>query len=463
MPRPESNRRHAPATHAVFAGLLALVALTASAAPGFTDLPPTPVAVAALEGASMVRIARSGIGIEEAQRQRLAAGPYEFVARAGLARRHDPIRLYRDSELALERPLRSGEKAALDRRIGESGVQVARLSLVDARHEAGRMLLRMWFAHLRAIEERAVWATQLTVLRRQLEAVNGRVRAGDAPRSDLLLAEAALAQAEQGAGQADARIELTRVELSSAFPDLPLANLPPIAQPALPEDDESVWRTRVLEHNHELQIAQAQREQAALVASRTRADRIPDPTLGVRYFSERSGTDRVVGLTLSIPLPGAARDAALQAALAQVDQRAEREAAVARRIGGEASAVYRAARSSFETWGKAELAARRIGQHADLAARAYALGEGTLTEVLIARRSANESRLVALAAQAESQEARYRLILDAHRLWPFDDEDNSAIDGSAAGSGAPAESGAGSSGAGSSSGAAPISPPAPSR
>ena len=95
-----------------------------------------------------------------------------------------------------------------------------------------------------------------------------------------------------------------------------------------------------------------------------------------------------------------------------------------RRVGGEASSLYRAARSSFEIWGKADLAVRRLTQHADLAARAYSLGEGTLSEVLLARRSANESRLQALAAQADAQEARYRLILDAHLLWPFDDDDH---------------------------------------
>jgi hypothetical protein len=96
-------------------------------------------------------------------------------------------------------------------------------------------------------------------------------------------------------------------------------------------------------------------------------------------------------------------------------------------VGGEALVLFRAARSAFDTWGKADLAARRTAQHAELAARAYALGEGALGDVLLARRAANESRLAALGAQAESQEARYRLVLDAHRLWPFDDEDIEAL------------------------------------
>ena len=33
----------------------------------------------------------------------------------------------------------------------------------------------------------------------------------------------------------------------------------------------------------------------------TRAERTPDPTVGVRVLSDRGGTERVVGVVLSIP------------------------------------------------------------------------------------------------------------------------------------------------------------------
>ena len=52
--------------------------------------------------------------------------------------------------------------------------------------------------------------------------------------------------------------------------------------------------------------------------------------------------------------------------------------------------------------------------------RAYQLGETGLSEVLIARRMALESELAAMTAQLDAQESRYRLLLDAHRLWPLD-------------------------------------------
>jgi len=59
-------------------------------------------------------------------------------------------------------------------------------------------------------------------------------------------------------------------------------------------------------------------------------------------------------------------------------------------------------------------------QHAELTSRAYQLGEAGLPEVLVARRMALESELTAMTAQLDAQESRYRLLLDAHRLWPMD-------------------------------------------
>jgi outer membrane protein TolC len=43
-----------------------------------------------------------------------------------------------------------------------------------------------------------------------------------------------------------------------------------------------------------------------------------------------------------------------------------------------------------------------------------------LPEVLTARRQALEANLSAALARLEAAETRYRLLLDAHQLWPLD-------------------------------------------
>ena len=70
-----------------------------------------------------------------------------------------------------------------------------------------------------------------------------------------------------------------------------------------------------------------------------------------------------------------------------------------------------------------EAAADALGKSADLTERAWQLGEGTLAETLAARRLAHDARLAARLAGLDASEARYRLLLDAHQLWPVDMDD----------------------------------------
>ena len=60
--------------------------------------------------------------------------------------------------------------------------------------------------------------------------------------------------------------------------------------------------------------------------------------------------------------------------------------------------------------------------NAELVAKAYSLGESSLPYSLSARRFALESSLAEILAQLDANEARYRLLLDAHLLWVPADE-----------------------------------------
>ncbi len=62
-----------------------------------------------------------------------------------------------------------------------------------------------------------------------------------------------------------------------------------------------------------------------------------------------------------------------------------------------------------------------LRQNAELVARAYSLGESSLGETLVARRQALEASLAESLARLDANEARYRLLLDAHQLWVDND------------------------------------------
>jgi len=413
-------------TFVLCAGLLACGPLAGAlrAAETFPDLPATGEVLRAIRAHPAVLGARSGVKTEESNRDRLAAGPYELGVRLGVANRRDALREYAEWDVALERPLRLPGKAQLDAQIGAQGIEQAKLGLGDALHEASRELLRGWFAVVRASTAARESATQADLLRAQLEAVGKRVAAGDAPRMELNLAESTLAQAEAVAAQARGREAAARAEFAQLFPGVAVPAEPMAADPRAIEHDLAWWRERVLEHNHELAVARSEARRRVLLASRAQSERTPDPTIGVRHGSERAGVERITGVFLVIPFAGEARAAAGAAAQSQAEGAAQREALVLRKLSAEVDSAHRAALGAFDAWQRSRSAAAGLSRNADLVARGYALGEAGLAEVLVARRYASEAVLASRQAGLDAAETRYRLMLDAHLLWPFDENES---------------------------------------
>lgn len=409
------------------AALAALCAIPAGAGefPEYPDLPPQQTVLQVLQGYPSVLAAQSGIKAGEATRDRLEAGSHEFNVSAGTARRRisESGENLRDWSVGLERGLRLPRKAELDSALGQQSVVLAQNSYGDAMHEAGRRLLSGWFAWLRERAQREQWQQQVEVLKQQLEVVQRRVKAGDAARLEEELAQAALMQAEIGLQQAGLRADNATAALLRHFPALPLPAQPVSGEPRPLPQDLAYWLDLGLDHNHELQIARADSKIAQLTAQRADADNIPDPTVGVHYLSERDGGDHITGLSVSIPLPGAARRAAGAESAAKAEMAAQREALVLRRLEAEISAAYNSAKAAYATWQSSRAAGELIQRNADKMARAYALGEMGLNDVLLARRQGLEARLATALAQLDAAETHYRLLLDTHQLWPLGRED----------------------------------------
>lgn len=396
----------------------------------FPDLPPEAQVVAVLEQHPAVLAAQAGIQFEEANRDRLRAGVYEFTVRADAQNRHVTLAPgstnYGEYGVAVDRPVRLPGKAALDAKIGAEGVQVARLTQGAALHDTSRRLLQLWFAWLREYAAVRQWTQQVAVLGQQVDITRKRVRAGDAPRLELNLAEAAASQAEASALQAQTRESMARGELEQTFPGLHPPETVTLVEPQPVTQSFEYWRDRIVEHNHEVARAREEVKRRELLVSRARADQMPDPTVGVRYMNEFGGAEKIAGMFVSVPLPGQARSALSQAAVAQVGVAAQNEYAALRMVSTEVSSTYLGAVGAYDASQKARAAAEAMTRNAELTARAYQLGESSLNDALVARRLALESGLASRNAQLQAQEARYRLLLDAHLLWPLEvDEDES--------------------------------------
>ncbi len=402
--------------------ILLLPALAVAAPPDDTpDLPPRAVVASVLAGHPDVLAAKSGVRYEESNRDRLEAGEHEFSVSVGSARRRtEASRNLNEWDVAVERPIRLPGKARLDGELGSLGVAQAQSSLGDALHETARGLLRAWFGWLKARAQSDEWNSQASLLRRQGEVAARRVRAGDAPRLEQTLAEAAAAQAEAAALQAGMRTAVAAAELTQHYPGISLPEKPVLATPTPVDQPHAYWHERILQHNHELAAVRAEVKRRQALIARSQADEMPDPTVGVRHASEAGGNERVTGVYVSIPLPGRARTATTEGARAQMDMAVQKEAALLRKLNAEVAAAHAGATAAYEGWRKAQFAAQAMERNAELIARAYALGEAGLNDTLNARRLAVEGRLAAATAQLDAAEARYRLMFDAHLLWSLD-------------------------------------------
>lgn len=394
----------------------------ACAAADFPDLPPAALVEKALHTHPAVRAAGSGIAVEEANRDRLEAGPHEFNLSLGAQRRREePIdRRNSDREVGLSRAFRLPGKAGIDSALGQAGLDQARHAHGDAMHETARLLLRSWFDWQREGAAAREWAAQVDILKGQAGAAEKRVAAGDAAKIESLLASAQLTQAEAQWAQARTRTQLAADEFARHFPSIPLPEKIDIPAPQPVAEPFPHWREGILEHNHELRVARTASLRQRMLAQRADADRLPDPTVGLRWSSEKDGQEKIVGLQLSIPLPGSARAATARAATAETGVAAAREAEVIARVEAEARRTYAQAQATQAHWERLDSVAGRMEENARLLDRAWRLGEGQLSDLLAARRLAIENRLAAAQARLDANEARYRLLLDTHRLWPME-------------------------------------------
>jgi outer membrane protein TolC len=382
------------------------------------DLPSNEIAEQLLTDDPSVVQARHAL---EAARHRavgLTAGSQEWVARGTAQRRRDRGNGvdFNEWTVGLERAIRIGGKAGLDRQLGEAHERLAGAKLGEARHEAARELLAQWLDWLAAEQTRQLWTEQIGFAQENLKAANTRRKAGDASKLEENAAQADLAEVQRQLSTAANELAKARLRLHAHFPSLAL-QVPPLSEPLALGGDPGAWREQILDESDELRITKEELRQAELLAARARADRIADPTLGVHTSSERAGAERIVGVSISMPIGGTARASHEREGLQQVEAARAAVERKQRELEAEIAANLADAAGSLERWRFADHALAAGRENTRLTQRAYTLGEADLQTLFLARRQAVEAALGAAQARIDALRARYRLLVDAHLIW----------------------------------------------
>jgi outer membrane protein TolC len=405
----------------LLAGLLTIAATAQALEPvNPPGLLPTEIARPLLEQDPRVAAARAGLDVALQEAGILDQSPYEWTARAsGQQRRLDNGPRYNEWNVGIERAIRLSGKAEADRKLGKASIDASQARYGEALHESARELMALWVDWLAAERARELAERSVQSMRASLDAVDKRVRAGDASKLEMSIARAELAEQRRLDNDAKTQATTAWARLSTRFPGVQ-RQVMALPAPLLIGEDAAAWRDRILAQSDELKVIQAQMRMAQAHAERARADKIPDPTLGGYTASEVGGNERIYGVMLSVPIPGGARDArnakaiaALEVSRREVDfKQRELETAIAGAVA--------TARGAYDSLQITNEGAAAMQENAALMQRAYALGEAELQDLLLARRQATAAMNNALQAQATALQAYYGLLVDAHLIWELD-------------------------------------------
>lgn len=383
-------------------------------------LMPTTIARALLDQDPRVAAARAGLEVARQESAILDQSPHEWTAKvAGQRRALDNGPRYREWNAGIERTIRLPGKAAADRSLGKATVEESEARHGEAVREAAKELLMLWVDWLAAELGRELAATNLQSGQEALVAVDKRMRAGDASKLDLSITRAELAEHRRMDSDTKAQAAAAWSRLSVRFPGVP-RQMVALPSPMPIGEDETFWRERILAESDELKLVWTQLRQSQAHAARARAEKTPDPTLGIYTASEVGGQERVSGVTLSIPIPGGARELRNTKASAAVAVSHQEVELKKRQLEADIASAVAIARGAYDSLQVANEGASATQENAALMQRAYTLGEAELHALLLTKRQATTALGNALQAQAAALKAYYGLLVDAHLIWDLE-------------------------------------------
>jgi len=310
----------------------------------------------------------------------------------------------------LSQTLPLGGRVGAARRAGEAAVTTREYETVALLRAMEAEIQGAFAAAVRAQETLALRHEAVLIARRLEEAVARRVEMGDAPVVDLRRARAERGAAEAAAAGAVAADAEARAALAAAPGDAGRAVDGVIGDAAgdpLPGGLEDL--VAGLNGSPLIRAAESRAVSSEARARAVSRARIPDLEIeaGLRESSSESSFD--LGFRVDLPLfdrGGAGLDAVRAEALAAAAQARAARLALEARLRG-AHAAMTAARQGADIYAETvipeTLAALRSAE------AAYAVGETSLTEVLLARRDWLEARLTHIDLVRDAHTARAEL------------------------------------------------------
>jgi len=384
----------------------------------------------ALISSPLMQAARSKKEAGTARAKGIDSGTAEFTLRSTSQRRRDVsagTQLH-ESMVSIERPVRFWGKRGMDADLATQTQAFADIEYADAMHEGARELMRSWFAYLRALADQKNAVTTFDLAAKMQRLTHIQFKHGEISQLDAELANAEFERITAARSVADAQLAASASAFTRRYAGLVLpAHMPAALRfdtaPGLSALTEpmAVMRQEFLDKNHELNMMRVDAQRLRLAADRASRDRLPDPTLGVFSGRERAGAETISGVMFSMPFPSASRFHHASAVVADAQTASDKVLLAEQQLGAMFDSMWIQFQHKRTAADSLKSAAQRQALAAEKSVKAYTLGEGSLSDVLLMARMASDNLNAAERMQLEVVELLALIRLDLHQIWDFDE------------------------------------------
>ena len=328
-----------------------------------------------------------------------------------------------EPSFGIEKQIRLPGKYELDQDLAQRGMSIAELKYEDAKHEVAKNLLNQWFAYMRSALQLTRLEEQQSRIQHYMQMTQQRIRAGDAPRLELMLLSNESRQIEEQYMQAKTAYYQAQQLLSRDYQGkIPEHWSSDVIKIRPLEYTQTEWIQQVLSANHELELVKTQAAQQDALVKREQLNRVPNPTVGVGYSREQSGVENLMSVSVSIPL--ASRQVRIASGMAMAEaQKANFEIGrVENRLRQETQYWFTQMESATVRSEQAQQNLAQLQQQHGLMQKAYKLGELSLNELLLHSQQLVDARGRIDQAKIDYAESLSLLLLNSHQLWPLHED-----------------------------------------
>lgn len=325
-----------------------------------------------------------------------------------------------EPNFGIEKQIRLPSKYKLDQDLAQRGVNIAALKYEDTKHEVAKTLLNQWFAYMRIALQLTRLEEQQARIQHYIQMTQQRIRAGDAPRLELMLLNNESRKLEEQYMQAKTAYYQAQQLLSRDYQGkIPEHWSSDIIKVRPLKYTQAEWVQQVLSVNHELELARMQAAQQHALVKREQLNKLPNPTIGLGYSREQSGVENLISITVSIPL--ASRQVRIASGMAMAEaQKADFEVGrIENRLMQETQYWFTQMESATVRNDQAQKNFEELQQQHGLMQKAYKLGELSLNELLLHSQQLVDARSQIDQAKIDYAQSFSLLLLNSHQLWPL--------------------------------------------